>query len=307
MKNNFANIRIGLIVFISVSAFFCVIAQTSETRVTLSSSVASEQVPLNRTVEWTVRIEWQDALSLIEIDNFEEPVLTNFDIVGSSASNTRLADESGQISIREISYTLIPKTLGMGYIESAAISYKDKATGESHHLMTQRIGVEVVDPVPEPGEVRTPWFLLIVGLVVACAIAIVLILRKRAQAKKEIECSEDQVPLEEKLLAELKSDVDLSSSNRNESLSIIVKVFRKFISEKYKIRALEATTSDLIGKLKESGLESRLVEKCEAMLSKADAIRFSGNEATPAELNEAYGTVESVLESHLKFQQENKE
>jgi histidinol dehydrogenase len=35
------------------------------------------------------------------------------------------------------------------------------------------------------------------------------------------------------------------------------------------------------------------------LLNKADVIKFSGQEATQAELEEAYTTVETVFESHL--------
>lgn len=299
-KNINAILKISFFI-LNFALIFNLAGQTSsETRVSLSSSVVPKQVPLNRTVKWTVCIEWQDALSLIEIDDFQEPVLSNFDIVGSSASNRRLADATGQISIKEITYTLTPKTLGMGYIESAAISYKDKATGEAHHLMTQRIGVEVIDPVPERGEVRIPWLSIILGFVLVAVIAVSLFLRKRMRDKKAAASTVDEALLEENILNELKSNVDLSSPNRNDSLATVIKLFRKYIFQKYDIPALEATTPDLIQKLKESGIESRLVEKCEAMLIKADVIRFSGKEATPAELDEAYGTVETILKSNLK-------
>ncbi|NQT26684.1 hypothetical protein HQ585_15115 [candidate division KSB1 bacterium] len=301
MQKHFIAIQNILILFLNFTIIFTLAAQNSnETRVSLSSFVEPREVPLNRTTHWTVQIKWQDALSLVEIENFEEPALSNFDIVGSSASNRRLADATGQTSIKEITYTLTPRTLGMGYIESAAISYKDKATGESHHLMTQRIGVEVIEPVPEPGEVQIPWLPILFAIVLAAVIAVSLVLRKRSITRKAAASIEDHSLLEENILKELKSGVDLSSPNRNDSLAMVTKLFRKYISVKYDIPALEATTSDLIQKLKESGIESHLVEKCEMMLSKADVIRFSGKEATPAELDEAYGTVETVLENNLK-------
>jgi hypothetical protein len=299
------NIRILFMVVLGCAAAALLPAQSrNETRVSLSSFAEPRAVPLNRTVRWTVHIEWQDALSLIEIENFEEPALSNFDIVGSSASNRRLADAGGQTSIKEITYTLAPKTLGMGYIESAAISYQDKATGEAHHLMTQRIGVEVVEPVPEPGETRIPWLPIFIGIVLAGTVILFLFLRKRKIEKRMATSAEEQPILEESILKELKSGVDLSSHNRTDSLALVIKLFRKYISARYDIPALEATTSDLIRKLKESGIESRLVEKCEVMLSKADVIRFSGKEATPSELDEAYTTVETVLEAHLKAAKE---
>jgi hypothetical protein len=277
---------------------------TAETQVTLSSFVEPKQVPLNRTVKWTVRVEWKDALSLIEIEKLEEPILSNFDIVGSSASNHRLADANGQTSIKEISYTLAPKTLGMGYIEPAAISYTDKATGETHHLMTQRIGVEVVGAVAEPGEVKIPWIPILTGFVVIAAFLAGGWMRKRAKDRKASEETEVKPILEEVYLEELKSTVDLATPQKTESLTILTKLFRRYLAEKIGIPALEATTSELVQKLKESGIESRLAEKSESLFAKSDVIKFSGREATQAELDEAYTTVETVLETQLKAAQD---
>jgi hypothetical protein len=289
-------LSVGLLLFIS--------AGFSETRVTLSSFAEPRQAPLNRTVTWTVRIEWQDALGLIEIEKLEEPILSNFDITGSSASNRRIADASGQTSSKEISYTLAPKTLGMGYIEPAAISYIDKATGETHHLMTQRIGVEVVDAVAEPGEVKIPWLPILIVLVLGGGIFSFLVTRKKIRERKAAEQADVKPILEESFLAELKSTVDLTTQKKTESLTILTKLFRKYLAEKTGIPALEATTSELVQKLKESGIESRLAEKSESLFAKSDVIKFSGREATQAELDEAYTTVETVLETQVRLEKD---
>ena len=270
----------------------------SETRVTLSSSVDQKKIPLNRTVSWIVRIEWQDALSLIEIEEFEEPVLSNFDIVGSAASNRRLAHADGQTAIKEMTYTLAPKTLGMGYIESAALTYKDKATGESHHLMTQRVGVKVIDAVPEPGEIHIHRLPILLGLVFVVGILSVILLRRQAR-KNEEEDTDQRIP-EEQILEELKNDIDLKNPQRTESLTQLMKLFRKYLAHKYEIPALEATTSQLIGHLKDSGIESQLADKCEVLFNKAEVLKFSGQEASQAELDEAYTIVETMIEAKLK-------
>jgi len=50
--------------------------------------------------------------------------------------------------------------------------------------------------------------------------------------------------------------------------------------------------------LKQEGLDEGLVRKSELLLSRADVVKFSGQEAAQAELEEASTTVETILESH---------
>jgi len=272
----------------------------AETRVTLSSFAEPVKVPLNRTATWTVRITWEDALGLIEIAKCEDPVLTNFDIIGSSASNRRVADASGQTAVKEISYTLAPRTLGMAYIESAAVSYRDRATGETHHLMTQRIGVEVTEAVPEPGTFRMPWLVLLLVLVLAGGFFSFRISRKKFRDRKTAESAAVKPVPEEVFLAELKSAIDPAAPGRTETLTDLMKLYRRYLAEKYDIPALETTTSELVQKLGESGIDPGLAEKSESLFARADILKFSGREATQSELDEAYTTVETVLETHLR-------
>jgi len=293
-----------LIVFIGLSkTTWGVSLQTDEsaadrTSVTLFTLAEPGKVPLNRHLTFIVRMTWEGDLDLIKIVELEEPVLTNFEIVGSSSSNQVSGITGGRRSVKEIAYTLQPKSLGMGYVESTALSYEDITTGKTHHLMTQRVGVEVIQPVPEEGEVDRRWILMAAVLVVLAGGSILFFLSRRRRGPEENE-KQDKRIVEEVYLQELKESVDLKGSDRREAFSVLSKLFRRYLSEKYGIATLEATTEELLGTLTREELDEGLIRRCETLLNKADVVKFSGQEATQAELDEAYTTVETMLESHL--------
>lgn len=274
----------------------------SPTVVSLSASVESKQVPLNRHLTFIVRLSWEGDLDLIEIGDVEEPLLTNFDIVGTASTNRVSGTADGRKAVKEITYTLQPKTLGMGYVESVGLSYEDKRTGKTHSLMTQRLGVEVTSAVPEPGETPMWWVWAAAGAVLVGVFVFMMI---RMSRLKKADGEEIVVRIiEEAYLEDLKEQVDLKSGDRREGLAAVTKLFRKYLSDKYDISALEATTAELAKALEDAGLDANLLKKCESLFEKADVVKFSGQEATQAELEEAYTTVETILESHLSEERE---
>jgi len=115
----------------------------------LSASVDPKTVPLNRTVLLKIEVSWEGNLDRIAIGQVTEPVLSNLEIIGTTASNRVLALASGQKAIKEVAYTLRPKALGMGYVEPVTLSYEDRSTQKVDNLRTQRLAVEVVGAVAE--------------------------------------------------------------------------------------------------------------------------------------------------------------
>ncbi len=300
MKKIFVTVFLILCFFISQGKAEKLSPQDSlsnQTEVSLSTLVNPRRVPLNRTFTLTVQVLWKGDLDLIEIGDVEEPVLTNFDIVGTSSSNRVVGAAAGKKAIKEIAYTLKPKTLGMGYIESVGLSYVDKTTGKKYHVKTQRIGVKVISPVPEKEKVGKWWIWVLVGGLFLGSGGVVLLLYRKSHTTEKEEKVEEII--EESYLKELKETVSLEQGHGQEAFTILSKLFRKYLSEKYNIPALEATTEELLSTLKEQGLEENLIRRCETLFKKADVVKFSGQEATQAELEEAYTTVETILESHL--------
>ncbi len=265
--------------------------------VKLTSRVEPNHLPLNRTIQYIIQIEWQGELDRVIIGEVDEPVLSNFEIIGTASANRVSGIAGGKKAVKEISFILQPKNLGMGYIESTGLSYEDKETGKTHALRTIRIGVEVLSPVPDEGDKGNAWiWLLGFGLILLFTSAVVFRFRNVRKKKGE---EEIQQIIEESYLAELKETVDLKTKDRREAFTVLSKLFRRFLSEKYGISALEATTDELLGKLRDEGLEERPLGRCETLFKKSDVVKFSGQEASQSELEEAYTTVETILESHL--------
>ncbi len=293
-----AVLLLALFIFGSVSGLYSIQDDSlpGETAVTLAVETDVTHVPLNRTVRFTIQVSWEGDMDLIKMGEVEEPPLTNFEIQGTSTANRVLAAGGRRKSIKEISYILSPKTLGMGYVESAGLSYEDLTTGKTHHLMTQRMGVEVVSPVEEPGQRSKLWLIIPAACLLGAGAIIFILMRKKAGHQPE----EQPVRLiEENYLEELKSNVDLREGDRREGFAVLSRLFRKYLTDKFGVQALEATTGELIQMLKGQEFDESLVRRCEALLTKADVVKFSRQEASQADLDEAYTTVETVFESYL--------
>jgi len=271
-----------------------------ETNITLNAFVGEREVPLNRTLALTVEIQWVGDIDLIEIGEVEEPVLTNFNVIGSSSSN-RIMDSGGvRKAVKAIIYTLQPVNLGMAYIEPVSLSYTDKTTGKNHFLRTQRFQVEVLSPVAEPGE-RGPWWPWAALPLGVCGTGLLIYWLIKRMRNRKRGGEQPQFILEEIYLKELKAEVQLNASDRNEAIGVLTRLFRQYIADKYSVPALEATTGELLQQLNKTELDDQGINRCETLFKKSDIIRFSGHQATPSELSEAYTTVESILESNLRL------
>ncbi|MCJ7813495.1 hypothetical protein MUP95_09310 [bacterium] len=274
-----------------------------EMSVTISTRAEPNRVPLNRTLCFTVQIIWEGNLDDIEIEDVGEPILSNFDIVGTSSSNRVIATSEGKKAVKEIAYTLQPKNLGMGYVESVSVSYKEIQTGKIHYLQIERVAVEVISPVPEENQKNPWWILIIASLLFMGGVWSFFYVRRKHMKSSEKENNVKKI-IEEAYLKELKQTINLKEKDKRKAFSILSKLFRRYLSEKYEISALEATTGELLKALSEEKLEEVFIRKCETLFNNVDVVKFSGQNARQNELDEAYTTVEMILGSHLSKSRE---
>lgn len=270
----------------------------------LSASVDQTQVPLNRTVSFTVQLQWTGDLDKYEIHQFDNPLLENFEIVENSSAN-RVANVNGETrAIQEYEYTLKPKSLGMGYVEGLIITYTDMGNDKEYRLTTNRIDVKVTDPLPEPGSKSwILWVILIFVLVIVVVIFIRQAAKKKAEKKRQAELeAAASVPLEEQYLEKLKDAVDLSSPDLNvgDGFARLSRLLRLFLAEKFHVAGLEATTEDVITELHNKDLDDRFVNETAESLKKADLIKFSGGAGEKSDLERMYTLIESSLQKSLR-------
>jgi hypothetical protein len=270
-----------------IAAGLIAVSGLAETTVRLSTELDSKTVPLNRTVTLTVSLTWEGPLNSVELGEMAEPSLSNLEIVGAASTNRA----SGFQSVKSISYTLKPKALGMAYVEPVFVNYTD-ATAGPLKLRTQRLSVEVVAPLPEPGKASPLWWII---PIVAASLAAggYFVFRKKPAPP----VTEPVKPLGEKYLEQLKVGVQLTTKNRREAVSALSKLLRRFLAERDGIPATGMTTEALVSLLTERGISEKDGRAIESVLRMADRIVFSGAEASQAELDEAYTHVESMFES----------
>ncbi len=276
-------------------------AFAQSTQVKLSASVAATQVPLNRTATYTVQLKWSGNLALIEFDQPETPRLTNFKLAGSSSSNW-VGVESGQnTSIKTFEYTLRPEALGMGYVEGLRLSYLDKATNEKHTLYADRLGIEVIDPLPEPGEVPV-GLLASVWLGIVAAVAMIALVWRARNQKKEAALRAAALvvkPFEQEMLEQLQASVDLNSLDTKAGFSEISKILRQYLKRRFEIPAAGITTAEVVAAYR--GLDTSVDQamKLEEILQTSDVIKFSGESGEPAKLARCFALAESFLRTNL--------
>ncbi len=281
-----------------------VTALPTEGEIRLSASVNKTQVPLNRTVSFTIRLKWTGDLDKYEIHQFDNPLLENLEIVENSSAN-RVANVNGESqAIQEYEYTLKPKSLGMGYVEGLILTYTDMANDKEYRLTTNRIEIKVTDPLPEPGSKN--WILW-VTLIIVFVIVVIIFVRQAAKRKAEKQRQADieaaaSVPLEEKYLEKLKNTVDLNASDLDvgESFARLSRLLRLFLAEKFHVAGLEATTEDVIKELSSKELDERFVNDTAESLKKADMIKFSGGAGEKSELERMYTLIEASLQKSLR-------
>ena len=273
-----------------------------ESGIKVSASVDKKEIPLNRNVTLTIQVSWSGGLDRYEIDEFENPVVRNLEIVGTSSSN-RVTGGDKPMAVKEYQLILRPVELGMGYIESAIITYHDRVLEQNQRLVTNRLDVKVIDSLPEPGEMGSGWIVFVVVFVLlgAGAIAFILLQKKRRE-RQATEEAEVLLPMEELYLQELKETVDLSATELDvgQGFSTLSRFYRKFLSEKFVIRALEATTEDVVNSLSEAVADERFINNTKEILNACDVAKFSGEAGSKSELERVYTLIESNLERSLR-------
>lgn len=265
-------------------------------RIKASARVNPKEVPQNRTVTYTVEIRWQGDLDRFEIEKLESPVLTNLEIVGNSSSNW-VGELEGVIqAVKTYEFILKPLALGMAYIDGLIIEYKDKELDKAHRLVTSRLEVKVIDPIIERGSgllVVTGGIIL--GLMVISAGGFYLIKRKKEKEAEERLRAIESIPVEEKYLSEIRQKVDIQKNEISESFSVISKIFRRYLSERYQLSALETTTQEIISEFKKMAVAEKIIEEVEELLKTCDVAKFSGGLLERASLDRAYTLFEDIL------------
>jgi hypothetical protein len=276
----------------------------AESGIRLSAFVEKISVPLNRTVLFTIRMEWFGDLDKYEVHQLDNPLAQNLDIIGTGSSNRVANTEGRNTSILDYEYTLKPQSLGMAYVEGVIITYTDRETDKEYRLVTNRIEVKVIDPLPEPGS--NAWIIWLACVVIIMGIATVVIRTVRRKKIEQEERAKNEaiaaVPAEEAFLKQIREQINLQDPDINlaGSFANLSRILRRFLAEKLEAPGLEATTEEVILSLRKKSLDERFIlETCE-ILTKADQAKFSGGAIEKSELERALTLFEANLQRSLR-------
>ncbi|GBD94654.1 hypothetical protein BMS3Abin05_02265 [bacterium BMS3Abin05] len=273
--------------------------QPANSAIKLSTQIDRTQVPLNRTVLLRASLTWEGDPDRYEIVDFENPALTNLEIIGTSTSNKTEVTAGKVFTRRDYAFTLKPRELGMGYVEGIIIKYRDPASDKEYSLVTQRISLKVTDPVPE-GHAAGHWPVTILyAAIIIIIIGLFWFFLVYKKSKKTGMPIEEVPPIEETYLRSLKEMIDFNKPDLKNDFSQLSKHLRNYLAEKFDLPAIKTTTIELIRIMEEREMEERLISQTKEVLGIADEIKFTGRLGSREELEKIYGSVESILERQL--------
>ncbi|MDZ7372756.1 MAG: BatD family protein [candidate division KSB1 bacterium] len=261
--------------------------------IALHASLDRTQVPLNRTVTLSVELRWDGEPYRYEVADVGTPVVRNLEVLGSGSSNRVEAGSGGQsVVVQTHRFVLKPKELGMAYVEPMSVLYTDTRTGVSQRLRTQRLQLEVTDPVPE-GRGGRHWFVYLTAGVGLAAAGGIYYFRRTHGGLPQPELPPPP-SWEEQLLAELREAVGARTlaSQVRDSYAGISKIARRYLVTRYGLSGLELTTSELLRELRQKTADERLIAQAEELLRRCDQVRFGGETGDFSEVSRLAGMVE---------------
>ena len=72
----------------------------------------------------------------------------------------------------------------MSYIDGVTVQYEDKRLTQKETLSASRLGIKIIEPLPEPGKGLDPGTILLIGIIVIFLAAVVYFVLKYLKQKK---------------------------------------------------------------------------------------------------------------------------
>ena len=268
---------------------------TTPQAIQLTTSLEKSKVPLNEIVNFRVELSWNGELNQYLVEPVSQPILINLLMEGSGSEN-RLEPlpEGGFRAIKAFTYRLKPLEIGMAYIDGMTIKYRNRTNNEEDQLVSQRVMVEIADPVADgPSGVKSYLYIVLIILFVGIIVySLIKYFRKRRQMKTE---PEETISLPEKYLEYLGQEVDPRGTNLAEMTAKLSSIFREYLSVDFSIPARGASTEEILKHLDNIEVDDNDRANLKTVFEKLDLIKFAGKDIDPSDFSNIYGAIEAFL------------
>ena len=305
--------NISLLIFFSLlsNTFSQSVNDSLSSEIKLRTYIEDENVPLNREVIYHIELRWEGDLSRYKISEVLEPTITNLATRGGGSSNKVLTDPDGSmISVKEITFQFKPLEIGMAYIDGVTIRYTDQVKEREESLISSRLGIKIIEPLPEPSDNNVMsgiLYGLLVFVAIVTAIYLYLNYRKKKQEAERLALTDPQETLEEKYLRLLKETIHLNTDNVKDSLNDLTHLLNGYLSEKYNFPVSNLSVENLVGALKDKDLSDESLTRISDYFSKANLVKFAGESVEDSEFHRLYDAVELVLDHQKNITTEDTE
>lgn len=274
-------------------------ADSLDTQIELRTYLEQDKVPLNREVVYQVELSWNGELNRYQIADISDPVVQNLTLRGSGSANKVLTDAQGRPrAVKRITYYFTPLEMGMAYVDGATIRYKDMVTGSNESLIAQRLGVEIVEPLEEPGSGPGAGKVAVYVLVLIFLGSIGYVLIRYYQQRK-LQLREQQKArqtLEDRYSEMLHRELEPDDHNLRGSLDRLIKFLNRYLKEKFELET-NSDFEDVEPLLRERGIRNDLLEKLKDLSEHAERARFAGEEIAASDVHLFYDSIELLLKN----------
>ena len=294
-------VLISILIFTGLiqTGFSQSVVDSVESVIQLRTYVESENIPLNREVVYHIELSWQGDLSRYRISEIIEPSVSNLTTRGSGSSNKVRTSADGQLtSVKEITFYFRPLEMGMAYIDGVIIRYHDTSKEKAESLISSRIGVKIIDPLPEPsanGNLSGIIGAVFLLFILIAAVLFYLRYKRNQQEALEKARTERIETIEEKYLRILKETIHFNTDNIKDSLGDLTHLLNGYFSERYHMPAQSMADHDLIRALNEKKISNDILEKTEDFYKKASLVKFAAESVSEADYHRLYDSVELIL------------
>ncbi len=287
--------------FLIVLWFTVSFAQTAEndslpSEIKLRAYLQKDQIPLNEEVVYNVELSWLGDVGRFRVLEISDPVLTNLKLRGSGSANRFFTDEHNQPhAVKTITFYFTPLEIGMAYIDGITIKYFDNKTNQTGRLISQRIGVEITEPVSRgDGKISSGKLILFFFIAVFLIFLIYSLKRYFEQKKKQEILAEPQKTLEEETLEELKNQMRSSQLLPEQKFNQLLELLKNYFKKRFELPTTSAFFEIRLV-LEKMGVTAEVINKLEQLYERAELVKFAGEPVSESEVHFFIDSVELLL------------